>query len=857
MKFQYAPGTPGYGTKGIDGSSGLSGLGMYFSGLNGNTQPTIISQKISNNEILYQTSEFLPEGRKYQTGDVFLDQNAIIYKIDLALPFKYESTNLSLNTSSIFLEQEPQPGAGIFTRYSNKYGNFSDSNLIDSIYANDTTAYGGYTANPTQIYDNGAIWYSNINHVSSDIIDLSDSVNYYPYQLWSTNLTSNDDHIALVRERNINTWRFGNYNGVGVRDVSLYLDFKDIYSSGNFYINGNILSFPQISSMNYIKSNSASLTIQTSDINNDEGLDIELKAGDVLNGTVAKYEGGKISLISGIGSTITSGAQPGGDGGEITLSTGEGGDNIIVATGRSGNGGNLNFTTGSAGISANGDGGEGGNLYVNIGDGGDGGDDGDGGDGGKIQLYAGNGGGGHINSGLLAGKGGDIYIYSGNGGDNLDSVTGGGAPGNIYIRTGSYGNSSNEGKVYIATNSSGSNYNGSLAIGNGTAANPSLSFAGDSNTGLYRPDIDQLGITVGGTTGVFEIITSNLHFTPNRTFKIVPNGVDTEGDGYEVHMRGADSGINHGGNIRIYGGVAGELDYNTNFRHGGDVRIYGGNLDQLIGRGGNLYLGGGNADYSGDGGSLYLEGGNTDELGDGGNINISAGGGRIGGNINILGGDDNVNNYSASYTNIDVSRGSINLIPGIIRYDSGGSPFNRKSNIYINVDGSVSDSILPGNIMLDLGDRTNPAFNSGKLYIRHLENISDVTNYDHVIVDITTGEIKMSDFNASDINLKDIKSFMSKSLDSLKELRSIKFVWNDKVTKYENTEKDETIKFGLIAQDVEKVFPEIVYEKTKLDGFIYKNINYMQMIPVLVTAINELKDIVDQQQQQINQLLNK
>jgi len=31
----------------------------------------------------------------------------------------------------------------------------------------------------------------------------------------------------------------------------------------------------------------------------------------------------------------------------------------------------------------------------------------------------------------------------------------------------------------------------------------------------------------------------------------------------------------------------------------------------------------------------------------------------------------------------------------------------------------------------------------------------------------------------------------------------------------------------------------------------------MQMIPVLVTAINELKDIVDQQQQQINQLLNK
>ncbi len=42
--------------------------------------------------------------------------------------------------------------------------------------------------------------------------------------------------------------------------------------------------------------------------------------------------------------------------------------------------------------------------------------------------------------------------------------------------------------------------------------------------------------------------------------------------------------------------------------------------------------------------------------------------------------------------------------------------------------------------------------------------------------------------------------------------------------------------FGLIAQDVEKIFPELVYE----DGNGYKSVNYIGLIPMLIQSIQEL-----------------
>jgi len=79
--------------------------------------------------------------------------------------------------------------------------------------------------------------------------------------------------------------------------------------------------------------------------------------------------------------------------------------------------------------------------------------------------------------------------------------------------------------------------------------------------------------------------------------------------------------------------------------------------------------------------------------------------------------------------------------------------------------------------------------------------------------------------------------------------------------------------YGLIAQEVEKVIPEIVIQKALVgeDGEIYKGLDYEKLIPILVQALKEahakitnlesnesaLNAKVELQQNQINQILNK
>ena len=55
---------------------------------------------------------------------------------------------------------------------------------------------------------------------------------------------------------------------------------------------------------------------------------------------------------------------------------------------------------------------------------------------------------------------------------------------------------------------------------------------------------------------------------------------------------------------------------------------------------------------------------------------------------------------------------------------------------------------------------------------------------------------------------------------------------------------------GFSAQEVEKLFPEIVMTDT--NG--YKSVDYGRLTPILVEAIKEQQQQIDAQQQQINEL---
>ncbi|HRT03930.1 MAG TPA: hypothetical protein P5513_08320, partial [Candidatus Diapherotrites archaeon] len=224
-KFIYGPGLPGYGTAGMDGSSGLTGLGVFFSAYDGNSDTVTIKGKIIANKELFPNNNNIPgyPTRKYQTGDIFIDKNARVFQIDLNEPNLYKDTGIFLNTSGFFTEGPPQALSPGFQRYSNSFE--TEKFLIDVVYTN---LVGDYTQYPTSIYDNATTYFGKVSYIGNDI--LPDLNGWYPFEVWTIgNNISGNNAIALARRGDTNEWHFGNFDNNLLRDVSIFLDFNDIY----------------------------------------------------------------------------------------------------------------------------------------------------------------------------------------------------------------------------------------------------------------------------------------------------------------------------------------------------------------------------------------------------------------------------------------------------------------------------------------------------------------------------------------------------------------------------------------------------------------------------------------------------
>jgi hypothetical protein len=92
-------------------------------------------------------------------------------------------------------------------------------------------------------------------------------------------------------------------------------------------------------------------------------------------------------------------------------------------------------------------------------------------------------------------------------------------------------------------------------------------------------------------------------------------------------------------------------------------------------------------------------------------------------------------------------------------------------------------------------------------------------------------------FASSDSRLKDNKTILTNPLDKVSKLNGYEFDWIPMLGIHENEGHD----IGLIAQEVEKVLPEIV--KTRDNG--YKAIRYEKIVPLLIEAIKELSAEID------------
>jgi len=93
------------------------------------------------------------------------------------------------------------------------------------------------------------------------------------------------------------------------------------------------------------------------------------------------------------------------------------------------------------------------------------------------------------------------------------------------------------------------------------------------------------------------------------------------------------------------------------------------------------------------------------------------------------------------------------------------------------------------------------------------------------------GTIRGETVSESDIRWKKNIDPIEGSLEKVKQLQGVHYDWKD-----EN--KDQSRQIGFIAQDVEKIFPELV----KTDEKGYKSMNYSKVVTVLVESVKELDD---------------
>ena len=290
-KYQYAPGGPGYGLKGTDGSSGLLGFSMYGSDYNAASNATILNNRISSNFDLYSTGGNLIPGypnRIYQTGDLLIDADGDIYEIDLTgSPNKFIATGISF-TIADFFTYTGLNDAG-YERWSNKTAGVSDPKLIDIVYSSTIAAYSTY---PTEIYGNDPLDYGQIFY--NDQTPVND---YEPYTIWiSGDAETNDRNaIALVRDSANNIYRLGNLSTTNAqRATHLALDFTSI--TGDFTFNGITFTEGNIARIKFDGSSGISgwpLIIQGDDATGQHGGDITVKGGNGF------FYGGDVSISAG------------------------------------------------------------------------------------------------------------------------------------------------------------------------------------------------------------------------------------------------------------------------------------------------------------------------------------------------------------------------------------------------------------------------------------------------------------------------------------------------------------------------------------------------------------------------------
>jgi hypothetical protein len=314
----------------------------------------------------------------------------------------------------------------------------------------------------------------------------------------------------------------------------------------------------------------------------------------------------------------------------------------------------------------------------------------------------------------------------------------------------------------------------------------------------------------------------------------------------------------------------GNVGINTNTPEG-HFHIFGGPSNSATGKpikliaqngteeGGYILLKGGYGDIigagNGDGGQIMIEGGK--DGGYGGNVHIYAGDGdQYGGDVNI----STSSHYQLPGANKPEGTQSQIKVGDINIYTGGSNQEGGKIKIYTehdNAGGSgieiftKGSDISPGSsILIETGRNGGEGANidlkttgGGDIVITpHSSNYFRLNGNG-----IYTGNWQQDSDERYKENIEPIKN----SLDKITHLNPINFEW--KKDEYPDKNFQDEKQIGLIAQEIEKILPELV----RTDGEGYKSIDYTKINVFLIEAIKEQQKSIEELKKEVAELRNK
>jgi len=239
--FKYAPGRPGFGTKGEDGSTGKQGLSMYFTNIDPLNDEDAILTRLNSNEYLWSgINTPLTHERVYVEGDLFMDSDGKMYEIividdstgELGFQFKHASLNMGFFTSSNIQTTKPSGLNNQYTRYYNM--NMGPKYIIDNVYTNQESGYFNFPATlyGINVKEFARIEYSNVPYNVGEL-----EINPFTAFL-SSNIQDSNNNIALIRDVSTNTFRLGNVaNDGSIRNVNFTFDVASLTQTKEASIN--------------------------------------------------------------------------------------------------------------------------------------------------------------------------------------------------------------------------------------------------------------------------------------------------------------------------------------------------------------------------------------------------------------------------------------------------------------------------------------------------------------------------------------------------------------------------------------------------------------------------------------------